>query len=67
MLEIEIAHQIPFKAKNVEDKIITNGILAAVKVMETNEGIDVFPSPFKAPAKVLSIHIKSCEKARICK
>ena len=67
ILEIDIAHHIPLSPKNVADKTITIGIRAAVSTVETHEGINVFPNPLSAPASVLSIHIKSCEKARICK
>lgn len=58
MLEIEMAHHIPFTPKN-EDKRMANGILAEVNTIETMLGGMVFPKPLKAPCVAISRHIKS--------
>ena len=35
------------------------GILLPVKIILTNDGIKVFPSPLNAPAITISIHINN--------
>jgi hypothetical protein len=52
---------------NTADNSNAPGILNVLKTMPLREGGTVFPSPLKALAVVISMHIKNCETPSILK
>lgn len=60
-------HQMPLRPREVLVRTMAAGILARVKRVPTREGGRVFPRPEKAPAVVISTHMKSWERLRIFK
>jgi len=62
MLEILMLHQMPERPRGVFVRIRSKGIRIHVSRMLSLEGGKVLPRPPKAPAVVISAHIKSCEK-----
>lgn len=65
MLLIVMLHHIPVTPNMAN---VTNpyaiGMRQALRTMLNNAGIDVRPSPLKAPAVTVSITMKTCEKCQ---
>ena len=59
MLETVMLHQMPSSPREVFVRTMAAGIRREVKTMPTREGGRVFPRPEKAPAVVISTHMKS--------
>ena len=59
-------HHTPLSPTIVDNKSAP-GILSALSTIPTIEGGTVLPRPLKAPAVVISIHMKSCETPSILK
>jgi len=59
ILEILMLHQIPERPSGVFVRIRSKGIRIHVSRMLSEEGGKVLPRPPKAPAVVISAHIKS--------
>ena len=65
ILEILMLHQIPFSPRAVAENRIAMGMRAAFPSTPVTAGDIGFPSPWNAPAEVLSRHMNSCESPRI--
>ena len=57
MLEMDKAHQTPFKPRAVFPNIIAKGILIAVRTTVITEAYIVLPRPDIAPTVISSMHI----------
>ena len=64
-LEMLILHQIPLSFSTLAERTAASGIRSVLNMIPIRDGGSVLPSPWNAPADAASVHIKSCETARM--